>query len=78
MKETERIIRDLSERHIACRRILEDWNLPECKRRWFEKARDEAGDNLAMLGVDKIVAIRNNGIEREEIVIFEREKNGKP
>lgn len=68
---TNHIIKELFERYSACERILKDWNLPECKRKWFEQQREQALDGLTTCGIDRIIAIRNNGIEEEELVIFQ-------
>lgn len=63
-------IRELSERYFACKRILHDWSLPECKRIWFERQMKQAEQGLANFGIDEIIAIKD-GEEKTEVVIFD-------
>lgn len=71
---TEEIVRDMVETLITCRKSLGFRNLSECQRMWLERQEKTARRTLQDIGVDKIVAIRNNGTEVEEIVIFETER----
>jgi len=73
MKETEQAIRELSQRYFACEKILEDWNLPNDRRVWFEEQQEIARDGLARFGVDEIIAIRG-GEEIEEVVIYQADE----
>lgn len=68
---TNQAIRELSERYFTCEKILQSQDLPECRRVWFERQRDIAKDGLAKFGVDEIIAIRDNGREMTEVVIFD-------